>query len=704
MFQDSRHHLFALISRIHRRAEELVGGERRSAPACDAGEEGATLTASIELRLPRLAETFSLSPLAVRALVCLLAAEYDPFIRLLQRAVQRDTGRPWLELGTIAELLQLQPMDLPDLVQLFDAGGELRRHALVLVDDVDGQVPTVALRTKVTTRIARHLAGIDTLPQTLNLVTPSEDPGRLPLPVETVEQVAARVRRALLAGQPLVVEIAGPAGCGKKTFAEAVAGSLGRPLLLLDLQAVERDRLELALAEGQRDAELCGALLCLSHLEVLVPPPHGPALEDASAPPPALRALPPALRRMLVQLQGTLLITVAEREPLVERAARTVMTVAVPFPSPSQRAELLEREMARRGSLRESAVDLSALGRRFALDPRRIEQAVHQAAQLAADRGPDAAVSAADLTQACRAQLHHELTSVATRVTTHHRWEDLVIPVEVYDGLKEMIAYARHAERVYDAWGFAGRHSLPQGLSALFAGPPGTGKTMCAGVMARELDMELFQVDLSRVVSKWIGETEKNLGRIFDEAQRSNAIVLFDEADSLFSKRTEVKSSHDRYANLEVNFLLQRIEAFSGVTILTTNFEDSIDMAFRRRLTFRLRFDRPDAEARASLWDKTFPDKCQLGPDVSPERLGELYEMSGANIRNAALRAAFLAAARDQPVSMEMCMEAAERECRELGLLVRSRPEQMEPGPPGPLPAVRRPPARLIDISHPRNR
>src|SRR5207237_4088761 len=137
--------------------------------------------------------------------------------------------------------------------------------------------------------------------------------------------------------------------------------------------------------------------------------------------------------------------------------------------------------------------------------------------------------------------------------------------------LREMIAYVRHAGQVYEQWGFGARHSRAMGGSALFAGPPGTGKTMCASVMARELDMELFRVDLSRVVSKWIGETEKNLGRVFDEAQRSNAIILFDEADSLFARRTDVKSSVDRYANLEVNYLLQRMEGFSGVTILTTN-------------------------------------------------------------------------------------------------------------------------------------
>src|SRR5678809_200159 len=166
--------------------------------------------------------------------------------------------------------------------------------------------------------------------------------------------------------------------------------------------------------------------------------------------------------------------------------------------------------------------------------------------------------------------------------------------------------------------------------------------------------MELFRVDLSRIVSKWIGETEKNLGKVFDEADRSNAIILFDEADALFAKRTEVKSSVDRYANLEINFLLQRMESFGGVTILTTNFEDTIDTAFKRRLTFRMRFEKPDADARAALWGKVFPSSCQLAHDFDAAALGALFEMSGGNIRNAAVRAAFFAAAAGRPVDQSM--------------------------------------------------
>jgi SpoVK/Ycf46/Vps4 family AAA+-type ATPase len=212
-------------------------------------------------------------------------------------------------------------------------------------------------------------------------------------------------------------------------------------------------------------------------------------------------------------------------------------------------------------------------------------------------------------------------------------------------------------------------------------------------------------------VSKWIGESEKNLARLFDEAQRSNAIILFDEADALFAKRTAVRSSVDRYANLEVNFLLQRMEAFSGVTILTTNFEDHIDTAFKRRLTFRLHFERPDAVARASLWQKVFAPSCALAPDFDPVTLGRKFELAGGNIRNAAVRAAFLAADAERAVSQRDCEQAAEREAIEMGLLAYDLPA-LRPSAPAAVPAApaaraaapatARGHKRIIPVSHPR--
>ena len=721
MYRNSEEQLFARLEQIRGRAARLIHGDAAPPvpPLDDAANEALALAARVELRLPALAECFDLSPLAVEALVCLVAAEFDPFLRTVARALQRDVGRPWLELGTVAELLELAVPRVAELARLFAPGGPLRRAALVLVDDSHGaETPPVTTRVKVAGRIAQHLVGDDTLPEGLLLRRGGPHLADSLVATEIGERLVARLRRALLSGEPLVVEIAGADGTGRRYFAEAVAGEVGLPLLVAELGALEPRRLEERLAEAEREARLAGALLCLASWDSHLPGSSAAGGDEAGGPPPSSRTrrLPEIWSRFLAHQRGVVVVTAEEREPLLEQHAPTLAHVDVPFPTPSQRATLLARILERRGVPVEEHLDFEAVARRFALDPRRLEQAARAAYELARDRDLDnpaaPTVTPGDLVEACRHQLRHDLRSLASRVTASHRWEDLVIPVEVYHSLKEMIAYVRHAGRVYDEWGFGARHSLAQGVSALFAGPPGTGKTMCASVMARELDMELFRVDLSRVVSKWIGETEKNLGRVFDEAARSHAIILFDEADSLFAKRTEVKSSVDRYANLEVNYLLQRMEAFSGVTILTTNFEDTIDTAFKRRLTFRMRFEKPDAQARAALWRKVFPARAALAPGVDFDHLGQLFEMSGGSIRNAAVRAAFLAAAANQAIDMDQISLAAERESREMGLLTKAAPPRVtdegdgpnddEPEPPPSTPTPRRP--RLIPVTHPRNR
>ncbi len=250
-------------------------------------------------------------------------------------------------------------------------------------------------------------------------------------------------------------------------------------------------------------------------------------------------------------------------------------------------------------------------------------------------------------------------------------WDDLVLPAKTLSSLEDLIAQYRNQNQVFSDWGFSSKVPYGRGLSALFHGPPGTGKTMVAGVIARALGLELYKIDLSRVVDKYIGETEKNLGRIFDEASRSRAILLFDEADSLFSKRTAVKSSHDRYANLETNYLLQRIESFEGVCLLTSNFEKSIDDAFKRRLRFKIAFPFPDKVERAKLWKCMLPEQAEISGEINFKRLADVFEMTGGHIKNAMLRGAFAAARGGVVISDEVLYDAALDEYREMDKLVR---------------------------------
>jgi SpoVK/Ycf46/Vps4 family AAA+-type ATPase len=256
------------------------------------------------------------------------------------------------------------------------------------------------------------------------------------------------------------------------------------------------------------------------------------------------------------------------------------------------------------------------------------------------------------------------------RITWRQTWDDLVLPDDAVLEVREFIARIRHRRLVYESWGFGRKVAKGLGLSALFSGPPGTGKTMVAGLIAEELKLDLYQVDLSKVVSKWIGETEKNLAELFDAAEAGHAILLFDEADSLFAKRTEVKSSNDRYANLEVNYLLQRMEAFAGVVILTTNHETSIDEAFRRRLSLRVDFPVPEPEERERLWRTLLPAQAEVSADIDFDGLAHRFEMTGGYIKNAALRAAFLAADEGTAIAMRHLMRAARAEYQAMGKVI----------------------------------
>jgi SpoVK/Ycf46/Vps4 family AAA+-type ATPase len=271
-----------------------------------------------------------------------------------------------------------------------------------------------------------------------------------------------------------------------------------------------------------------------------------------------------------------------------------------------------------------------------------------------------------------RQHIDAKLGTVATRVTRLADWSQIVLPAEIKDSITELLARARHRRTVFDTWGYDRVISTSRGLTALFQGGPGTGKTLVASAIANDLGLDLYRVDLSRVMSKWLGETEQNLGKLFDAAEEGQALILFDEADSLFGKRTEVRTSNDRYANLEVNYLLQRLDTFEGVAILTTNFGTAIDPAFKRRLSCRLTFPFPDDDAREMLWRVHLPEKLPRAGKFDLAGLARRYRMSGGYIRNAALRAAFLAADEKSPLTQEHLERAVRAEFNETGKLAES--------------------------------
>jgi SpoVK/Ycf46/Vps4 family AAA+-type ATPase len=314
--------------------------------------------------------------------------------------------------------------------------------------------------------------------------------------------------------------------------------------------------------------------------------------------------------------------------------------------------------------------DLSTLAARFALTGGAIQNACREAVARASLCGSlCAGVTLEDLESAARSQSNQGLRRFAAKVVPFCDWNSLVLPSHALRQLRDVCAAQKYREVVYSQWGFAQRLSMGKGLNVLFCGASGTGKTMAAGILARELGLDLYKIDLSIVVSKYIGETEKQLSLIFREAQSSNAILFFDEADALFGKRSEVKDAHDRYANVEVAYLLQKMEEYEGIVMLATNLKKNIDEAFTRRMHHVVEFPFPDAEHRERIWRGIIPPDAPLANDVDFGFLARQFELAGGNIRNVALAAAFLAAEEGSAIRMEHCLVATALELQKVGKL-----------------------------------
>jgi SpoVK/Ycf46/Vps4 family AAA+-type ATPase len=274
-----------------------------------------------------------------------------------------------------------------------------------------------------------------------------------------------------------------------------------------------------------------------------------------------------------------------------------------------------------------------------------------------------------DLYRACRHQSNQKLSELAVKIEPSYGWEDLVLPDDKVAHLREICSQIKHRYRVFGEWGFDNKLSYGKGLSMLFSGPPGTGKTLAAQVIAGELQQDLYKIDLSGVVSKYIGETEKNLAKIFHEAETSNAILFFDEADALFGKRTEVSDAHDRYANIETSYLLQKMEEYEGVVIMATNLCENMDDAFTRRIGFIVEFPFPDKVSRLKIWQTHFPQEAPLSEHIDFEYLSRELKISGGSIKNIVLNSAFLAAENGDIIGMEHILHGAKREFEKIGKL-----------------------------------
>ncbi len=609
------------------RIDPGTGPETDAAIARIEARADAAEATGADLRLRRLARAFELDEVDVEVLLVALAPDLDPRFERLYAYLHDDVSRRRASAGLALELtrggdgLRTERHRLAPASCLVSGG-------LILIDDPDRPFLTRALR--VPDRVTAHLLGDDRPEPRVEALLPAGDPA------PSVDAIGGPTLTTALRSGARLAYVRDRAGTAGRAWATAAVGSAGLGVLPVDLGRITAgdDAVELG-AACVREALLRGAAIVAGPIEVLADRGAAAIRAFAEARCPVvllgLRGWDPAWSREVpVILDAPLFVVDARRATWHEALATGDDGGNGPDPVTAGVVESL---------------DPAGLTAGFRLDPIQVRRAAVAARRRAVAEARD--IEPEDLRAGARAQNAGGLERLARRIEAQARWEDLVLPAETLGPLRELTSRARHRERVLE-WGMGGGSARGTGVTALFAGDSGTGKTLSAEVVAADLGLDLYLIDLATVVDKYIGETEKNLDRIFSEADRVNGVLLFDEADAIFGKRSEVKDARDRYANVEIAYLLQRMERFDGLAVLTTNLRANLDEAFLRRLDVIVDFALPEEADRLRLWDLHLPPTVPRADDLDLEFLAAAFKLSGGNIRNICVAAAFYAIAEDR--------------------------------------------------------
>lgn len=601
-----------------------------------ADRESAPDDSSRETELNVLVEAMPAPPALETLCVHFGLSPFERDVLLLCAGVELDSHISSLLAPQTAPTFSLALSILPEAHwSALTSAAPLRRWRLI---EISPGVGLTQSPLRIDEPILHYLTGISALDDRLTGYVESLPPTQEPVlsQMAVAEQIAAAWSNAASGGLLSIIQLCGMNTSVRQQVAAAASALLGLSLSTMRTNAIPANPVEVeALMRLWERQAILGNQALLLNCEDMDPSHATRWIEGARFP---------------------LLLSTRERIPI---NARQVLTYEIRKPTSAEQRDLWRQALGPAALQLNGRLD--ALTGHFNLD-------AHSIGAITANvlrTNPDGSQHLGDaLWQACRAQSHPRLGELAQHIQPMASWNDLVLPNAQTQTLREVAVHVRQRMTVYETWGFAGKSARGLGISALFAGISGTGKTMAAEVLANELQLDLYRIDLSQVVNKYIGETEKNLRRVFDAAEEGGAILLFDEADALFGKRSDVKDSHDRYANVEVSYLLQRMESYRGLAILTTNMKEAIDTAFMRRIRFVVQFTFPDAEQRAEIWRRIFPIQTPTeGLDV--ERLARL-SIAGGNIRNIAIYAAFLAADSSQPVRMSHLLRAARAEYTKL--------------------------------------
>lgn len=649
------------------------------------------------LALPRLAGLFGLSDFEINVVLICLAPElrrkYDKIYVYLQDDIARQ--RPSVEM--VSDLLcESEAMKWKARRFFSPRGALLRMGILQVVEDphpVSGG-SDLGRFLKLDPRIFSYILGYNHLDERLS-VTGAAELIDSPLALEDVvmdDALKSRVLNITLGhlrvgeaagrdhGKPLVFHFHGSPGVGKYDLARGICSELDVFLLYIDMDLLaaagfdSRALLRLAF----REALLLQVVIYIDNTDFLFSS-HG---QDEPMKKSLLKHIAHAAREF-----GWIIILAGE-EPwpgLPGIFDDTVFySIGIPVPGTELRERVWAGELGNvygahgpgesktGGQAVEPVKELaSAMARQFRLTPGQIRDAVEFSYyhDILGSGGKEKKPNLDHLTSASRQQSNKKLTQLAVKVKTGYAWDDLVLPEDKKTLLKQVCGQLKQRHRVVDQWGFGKKAGYGYGLSILFSGPPGTGKTMAASVMARELQLDLYKIDLSGVVSKYIGETEKNLAKIFHEAETSNGILFFDEADALFGKRSEVSDAHDRYANIETSFLLQKMEDYDGIVIMSTNFRKNLDEAFTRRIRYIVDFPFPAVESRLKIWRGQFPKESPRSDEIDYDYLAKEFPVTGGHIKNIVLDAAYNAAQNGGIIGMEHLLQGLRKEYEKIGKL-----------------------------------
>jgi hypothetical protein len=595
---------------------------------------------SVDESLPQpaievLSGSFGLTSFERAVLLLCAGMELDAQFASLCAKASGDASRPWPTFS-----LALAALPAPHWSAITPSA-PLRRWRLIETINQSG-VPLTLTQLRIDERVLHYLTGLHHLDERLvGLIEP----------IAGVEELAPSqqqlARTISLAWSRANTELPLLQICGADEFTRrniATAGCAGAGLhcfaIAAEMIPANTNEMEGLIRLWEREAALTSSALYVDAESVDTNEKRNEAV----------------VRRFLERVRSPLVLSANHRWRPLRRA---VLSIDARKPNVDEQREIWEEAVGEEAAQRLNG-ELNSLVTQFNLNGPAIRTSVFEANNNAATESS----LATELWKASRAQARLRLDDLAQRIDPIAKWQDLVLPADELSQLREIGAHVAHRTTVYDSWGFGAISARGLGISALFAGSSGTGKTMAAEVLANALALDLYRIDLSSVVSKYIGETEKNLRRVFDAAEDGGAILFFDEADALFGKRSEVKDSHDRYANIEINYLLQRMESYRGLAVLATNRKGDLDPAFLRRVRFVVNFPFPDTSLRAEIWRRIFPTGTPTD-DLDVAKLSRL-KVAGGNIRNIALNAAFLAAAEGSSVGMLHLQRAARAECAKI--------------------------------------